>query len=332
MSAGVYQTVRSTRSRCFGVRTRCYLLCRWLTKPTISRHSGVRLRRASPTRPSSSARRCSTTTASPGSTSRARSCSSRTRTGACSRPSRPTSTCPEQDLYLEITVMKQSLVTRKNRKLRKLRERYPDVNVKLFYRRDIERLARRYGLRPRLLSAPDERVGDVYLSAEEIAARVAELGAELARDYAGRSRSSSARSRRASSSSPTSRARCRSTTTSTSSSSPATDSAAASRRAPAQGPRRRDRRPRRAARRGRRRHRADAQLPLQDAAAARARQPARGRRCSTGRTAGSSPTCRCATSASRCRTSSSSATASTSTSGTATCPTCGSSASTTRKV
>ena len=34
---------------------------------------------------------------------------------------------PEQDLYLEVTVMKQSLVTRKNRKLRKLRERYPEV-------------------------------------------------------------------------------------------------------------------------------------------------------------------------------------------------------------
>ena len=42
--------------------------------------------------------------------------------------------------------MKQSLVTRKNRKLRKLRKRYPDVNVKLFYKRDIERLAQRYGL------------------------------------------------------------------------------------------------------------------------------------------------------------------------------------------
>jgi len=53
---------------------------------------------------------------------------------------------PEQDLYVELTVMKQSLVTRKNRKLRKLRERYPDVNVKLFYRRDIERLAQRYRL------------------------------------------------------------------------------------------------------------------------------------------------------------------------------------------
>jgi hypothetical protein len=53
---------------------------------------------------------------------------------------------PEQELYLEITVMKQSLVTRKNRKLRKLRQLHPDVRVKLFYKRDIERLARRYGM------------------------------------------------------------------------------------------------------------------------------------------------------------------------------------------
>ena len=53
---------------------------------------------------------------------------------------------PEQDLYLEITVMKQSLVTRKNRKLRKLRERYPDIKVKLFYRRDLERLAQHFHL------------------------------------------------------------------------------------------------------------------------------------------------------------------------------------------
>jgi hypothetical protein len=53
---------------------------------------------------------------------------------------------PEQDLFLEITVMKQRLVTRKNRKLRKLRERYPGVQIKLFYKRDIERLAQRYRL------------------------------------------------------------------------------------------------------------------------------------------------------------------------------------------
>jgi len=54
---------------------------------------------------------------------------------------------PEQDLYIEVTVMKQSLVTRKNRKLRKVRKLYPDVRIKLFYKRDIERLAQRFGLR-----------------------------------------------------------------------------------------------------------------------------------------------------------------------------------------
>jgi hypothetical protein len=54
---------------------------------------------------------------------------------------------PDQDLYLEVTVMKQSLVTRKNRKLRKLRELYPEVRIKLFYERDFERIAVRYGLR-----------------------------------------------------------------------------------------------------------------------------------------------------------------------------------------
>jgi hypothetical protein len=53
---------------------------------------------------------------------------------------------PEQDLYLEITTMKQSLVTKKNRKIRKLRELHPEVRVKLFYRRDVEALAEKYEL------------------------------------------------------------------------------------------------------------------------------------------------------------------------------------------
>jgi hypothetical protein len=53
---------------------------------------------------------------------------------------------PEQDLYVEVTVMKQSLVTRKNRKLRKLRQQYPEIKIKLFYKRDVERLAQRYRL------------------------------------------------------------------------------------------------------------------------------------------------------------------------------------------
>ncbi len=54
---------------------------------------------------------------------------------------------PEQNLFIEVTVMKQSLVTRKNRKLREVQRLYPHVKVKLFYRRDIERLAQRYRLR-----------------------------------------------------------------------------------------------------------------------------------------------------------------------------------------
>ena len=54
---------------------------------------------------------------------------------------------PEQDLYVEVTVMRQSLVTRKNRKLRELKRLYPEVKIKLFYRRDIERLAQRLRLK-----------------------------------------------------------------------------------------------------------------------------------------------------------------------------------------
>jgi hypothetical protein len=50
---------------------------------------------------------------------------------------------PEQDLFIEVTVMKQSLVTKKNRKLRELRRLYPHVRVKLFYQHDMKRLAQR---------------------------------------------------------------------------------------------------------------------------------------------------------------------------------------------
>src|SRR2546422_6244210 len=52
---------------------------------------------------------------------------------------------PEHDLYVELTTMKQSLVTPKNRKLRLLREMYPDVNIKLLYRRDYEQLLAQAG-------------------------------------------------------------------------------------------------------------------------------------------------------------------------------------------
>jgi hypothetical protein len=50
------------------------------------------------------------------------------------------------ELFIEVTEMKQSLVTAKNRKVRKLREKYPDVRIKLLYRKDFVRMAQKYGL------------------------------------------------------------------------------------------------------------------------------------------------------------------------------------------
>ena len=47
---------------------------------------------------------------------------------------------PDHDLYLEVTTLRQSLVARKTRKVRQLREQQPGVQVRILYQRDIERL------------------------------------------------------------------------------------------------------------------------------------------------------------------------------------------------
>ena len=52
----------------------------------------------------------------------------------------------EQDLYIELTTMKQSLVTRKNRKVRRLRQLYPKINIRIFYRRDFYCLLAKFGV------------------------------------------------------------------------------------------------------------------------------------------------------------------------------------------
>jgi hypothetical protein len=52
---------------------------------------------------------------------------------------------PDLDLYLEMTTLRQKLVRKKNRKLRRLRELYPDINIKLFYARDFRALMLKYG-------------------------------------------------------------------------------------------------------------------------------------------------------------------------------------------
>lgn len=53
---------------------------------------------------------------------------------------------PEQDLYIELTTMEQRLITKKHRKLRRLRELYPEINIKLLNRSDFKQMMLKYGL------------------------------------------------------------------------------------------------------------------------------------------------------------------------------------------
>ena len=53
---------------------------------------------------------------------------------------------PEQDLYIELTTLRPQLSSNKNRKLKRMQELYPDVNIKLFKRREIRNLMIKYGL------------------------------------------------------------------------------------------------------------------------------------------------------------------------------------------
>ena len=52
---------------------------------------------------------------------------------------------PDLELYLELTTLRQKLVRKKNRKLRRVRELYPDLKIKLFYARDFRALMLKYG-------------------------------------------------------------------------------------------------------------------------------------------------------------------------------------------
>jgi hypothetical protein len=54
---------------------------------------------------------------------------------------------PEFDLYVEITTMKQTLVTRKNRKIKLLRAVYPHINIQVFYQKDYQDLVFKHGLK-----------------------------------------------------------------------------------------------------------------------------------------------------------------------------------------
>ncbi len=92
---------------------------------------------------------------------------------------------PDLDLYVELTTMKQSLVTAKNRKIRMMKQHHPEINVKLLYRRDFHRLLAKYGFGP-LGNAEVRGIDRVLLTTQQLQQRVASLGRQISQDYAGR--------------------------------------------------------------------------------------------------------------------------------------------------
>jgi hypoxanthine phosphoribosyltransferase len=81
---------------------------------------------------------------------------------------------PDLELYLEMTTLRQKLVRKKNRKLRRILELYPDIRVKLFYARDFRALMLKFG-RLALADALSGSSGQVVPERDRIAAAV--LGA-----------------------------------------------------------------------------------------------------------------------------------------------------------
>jgi hypoxanthine phosphoribosyltransferase len=95
---------------------------------------------------------------------------------------------PEHDMYLELTTMKQSLVTPKNRKVRLLRELYPDVNVRLLYRKDYQQVLAKAGYGAvEVQNLRKQDIGDIVISPVELETRVRSLAGKISRDYRGRS-------------------------------------------------------------------------------------------------------------------------------------------------
>lgn len=94
---------------------------------------------------------------------------------------------PEHDLYIELTTMKQSLVTPKNRKVRLLKELYPDINIRLLYRHDYQQLlvAAGYGVLENPHHIRKDEIQQILISPVELETRVRALARRISRDYRG---------------------------------------------------------------------------------------------------------------------------------------------------
>jgi len=87
---------------------------------------------------------------------------------------------PELELFVELTTLQQRLVRKKNRKVRRLRELYPGLRIKLFYARDFRALMLKYGRAP-LVSELSGTLGQV-MNHEEVEEPSAPAGPERGSD------------------------------------------------------------------------------------------------------------------------------------------------------
>jgi bifunctional protein TilS/HprT len=92
---------------------------------------------------------------------------------------------PELDLYIELTTLKQSLITEKNRKLRRLRELYPEINIRLLNKNDYLRLLAKYGY-GHLGETKVAGIDHVLFSHTQIQRRIKALAKRISHDYAGK--------------------------------------------------------------------------------------------------------------------------------------------------
>lgn len=92
---------------------------------------------------------------------------------------------PDLDLYIELTTLKQSLVTQKHGKIRRFQERYPDLQIKLLHRSDYLSLLAKYGFGP-FSEVEVAGIEEVLFSVSALEQRVDELGAQISREYRGK--------------------------------------------------------------------------------------------------------------------------------------------------
>ena len=93
---------------------------------------------------------------------------------------------PEQRLFVELTTLRQSLVTPKNRKVRLMRTLYPEHRVQLVYRKDYDQLLASHGYGyAEIQNLKQREIEQILFSPIEVENRVAALGRRISRDYRG---------------------------------------------------------------------------------------------------------------------------------------------------